>query len=471
MNTAFAQDTGQRLFDTYDTYREASLSHRRFKQKDILPLIDGLRADVRFSVTQVGESVEKRPIQLIKIGNGPRKVLLWSQMHGDEPTATMALFDLLNWLRRHDEFDGLRALLLRETTLYVVPMLNPDGAERYQRRNALDIDMNRDALRLQSPESRILKELQQTLKPDFGFNLHDQGTRYSAGHSPRQATISFLATAYDEARSINPVRERSMQLIVGMNRVLQRYLPGGVGRYSDEFEPRAFGDNIQKWGTTLILIESGGYPGDPEKQYIRKMNYVALLTALEAIATDSYQRENRAEYGQIPQNERYLFDVLIRGVRVVRQGKAHTVDVGINHNEVNVANATAFQYRSVVDDLGDLSTFFGIKEIDGRGLTLVPGQVYPQPLDSLAQLQKLNLDSLYRRGVTTFRLARTVKAPARLPAVQLLQPGTTAARPAQLGQSATFLLKRGKTIRYVFVNGFWYDLELQENRLTNGLID
>ena len=30
------------------------------------------------------------------MGTGPRRILLWSQMHGDEPTATLALLDILN---------------------------------------------------------------------------------------------------------------------------------------------------------------------------------------------------------------------------------------------------------------------------------------------------------------------------------------------------------------------------------------
>jgi len=467
-----AQSVSQRLFDTHDTYREASLAHRRFKQKDILPLIDSLRADARFEITQVGQSVEKRPIQLIRIGTGPRKVMLWSQMHGDEPTATMALFDIFNWLRReNDGFDSLRQQLLRETTLYFIPMLNPDGAERYQRRNALDVDLNRDALRLQSPESVILKTLQQTLKPDFGFNLHDQSTRYNVGHTPKQATISFLATAYDEARNINPVRERSMQLIVGMNRVLQSFIPGGVGRYSDEFEPRAFGDNIQKWGTTLILIESGGYPNDPEKQYIRKLNYVAILTALESISTDSYQSESRAEYEKIPENERYLFDLLIRNVQLNRNGKNVTVDVGINRNEVNLGNATTFAYRSSVEDIGDLSTFFGIEEIDGTGLTLVPGKVYPTPLRSPADLKKLNLDSLRGEGITTFRLKTVTKPTLLLSPAHLLQPTGPSPRPLHMGQVPTFLLRQGNKLRYVFINGFAAEPESGSNRLANGILE
>ena len=39
----------------------------------------------------------------------------------------------------------------------MVPMLNPDGAERYARRNAQAIDINRDALQLATPEGRLLK--------------------------------------------------------------------------------------------------------------------------------------------------------------------------------------------------------------------------------------------------------------------------------------------------------------------------
>jgi len=473
MTTSTGQDLlfANQLFDNHATYRQTALAHRRFKQTDILPLIDSLKNDSRFEVTQVGESVEKRPIQLIKIGNGPRKVLLWSQMHGDEPTATMALFDLFNFLRADDSFNEFRQQLLAETTLYFVPMLNPDGAERYQRRNAWDIDLNRDALRLQSPESRILKNLQQTLKPDFGFNLHDQNTRYSAGPTAKQATISFLATAYDEGRNINPVRERSMQLIVGMNRVLQQYIPGGVGRFSDEFEPRAFGDNIQKWGTTLILIESGGYPNDPEKQFIRKLNFVAILSALQSIATDAYRQVPRTEYNTIPENERYLYDLLIRNAQLVRNGKTVTVDLGINRNEVNIGHATTFSYRSEVEDLGDLSTFYGIEEIDASGLQLAPGRVHDDMLRTVADLRKYPLDSLLQQGFTTFRLATHTAAPAVDVPFHLLQPKTLSSRNVQTGKIPTFLLRKGKQIRYVIINGFFYDLITGENKLINGVIE
>ncbi|UFH55171.1 M14 family zinc carboxypeptidase [Spirosoma sp. KNUC1025] len=462
-----AQDLARRLHDAHETFKEKKLTHRRFKHQDIVPLLNALSDPL--SISQVGESLEKRAIYQVKAGSGQTKVLLWSQMHGDEATATMALFDIFNFLQaRNDGFDELRQTILTKTTLHFVPMLNPDGAERFQRRTATDIDMNRDALRLQTPEGAILKNLQQTLQPLVGFNLHDQNPRYGVGKTGKQAVVSFLATAFDEDRNINDVRQRSMQLIVGMNRVLQQFIPGQIARYDDEFEPRAFGDNIQKWGTTLILIESGGYKGDSEKMAIRRLNFVAILSALKAIADGSYRQEETANYQAIPENGRPLFDVLIRNATVMRDGHPVIVDVGINHNEVNDKAANAFSYKSIIDDIGDLSTFYGLEEIDATGLTLTPAYAYTDTLSSVADLSKLDLPSLRREGILIFpvRKAQDDTFPAQ--AVHVLYEGELPAQPLQLEQIPTFLLKKGDQIQYRFVNGFWKENPVG---LQNGVVD
>jgi len=467
----------RRLHDAHDTYKEQTFTHRRFKHRDIVPLLDSLNGRGPLTVAQVGESHEKRAIYQVTAGTGSAKVLLWSQMHGDEATATMALFDLFNFLKaENDGFDSLRQAILTSTTLYAVPMLNPDGAERFQRRTATGIDMNRDALRLQTPEGRLLKNLQQTLKPLVGFNLHDQNPRYSVGETGKQAVVSFLATAYDPARSINDVRQRSMQLIVGMNRALQQIVPGQVARYDDEFEPRAFGDNIQKWGTTLVLIESGGYAGDVEKMTIRRLNFVAILTALIAIADESYKQERVADYKAIPENGRPLFDVLIRNATVVRNGNPVTIDIGINREEVNSDSVRrgydrTFRYKSVVEDIGDLSTFYGLEEIDATGLTLSPARVYPDMLDSAAALRQLDLLTLQQEGITVFKVrnAKTTNYP--LPLVHLLHDGKLPARPLLPGQIPTFLLKAGNQIKYNFVNGFRQDSPMSAIGNTNGITE
>ena len=362
------------LYKNFDKYKEKALSVRRFKQKDILPLIQKLP----FEKLVVGHSYEGREIIKVALGQGKRQILLWSQMHGNEATATMAIFDIFNFLQdKSDLFQAEKEEILENLHLHFIPMLNPDGAERFIRYTAQGIDMNRDALRLQCPESRILKDNVGKLKPEFSFNLHDQGTRYSAGISPKQATVSFLATAYNEAREWNDVRIKSRQVIGHLNSVLQKFIPGSIGRFSDEFEPRAFGDNIQKWGSSLILIESGGLVGDPEKQEIRKLNFVAILSALLAISRGNYGHFSLQDYENIPQNEKALFDLKIENAQMEGPGGIYTMDLGINIDEKNNPRATNYTHTSVIEDIGDLSVFFGLKTIDAQGATLKPISQFP----------------------------------------------------------------------------------------------
>ena len=64
-----------------------------------------------FSLEQIGESVEGRSIHHLRVGSGPTAVLLWSQMHGDEPTATAALFDIFKYLDTHRDDAEVRRML------------------------------------------------------------------------------------------------------------------------------------------------------------------------------------------------------------------------------------------------------------------------------------------------------------------------------------------------------------------------
>ena len=413
-------DFSKQLFDIHEQIKEQSLTKRRFKHKDIVPLIEKLP----FLVEKIGKSFEERDIYQIKMGSGKTKVLLWSQMHGDEATATMALFDIFNFFQnKNDGFDALRSKILENCTLYYVPMLNPDGAERFQRRTATDIDMNRDALRFQTPEGALLKKLQDEIRPEFSFNLHDKNTKYSAGASGNQATISFLPTSYNYAKEWNPARTRAMQVICGMHQTLQQFIPGHLGRWNDDHEPRAFGDNIAKWGSSLILIESGGYKEDTEKQFIRKLNFLAILTGLQAISEQSYTKFELKTYEAIPKNDRYLFDLLIRNAKFVQNGKTIIKDIGINLSEKNINNATDFVLSSVIEDLGDLSTFWGIKEIDAKGMTVSLLKEFPAG-DVLQGIQKYKVSEKEIQN-----------------------------QEINLDETASFLLTKDKEVKYIILNG------------------
>lgn len=467
------QALGKQLYKSHSRYKEPSLRHRRFRHRDIVPLIEALQKQPLFDVQVAGHSVQGRSIYLIKAGTGKTNVLLWSQMHGDEPTATMALFDMLRFLSATDEMDSQREHLLSELTLYFVPMLNPDGAEMYTRRNALGIDMNRDALRLQSPESQLLKSLRDELEPAFGFNLHDQSRYYTAGYTARPATVSFLAPAYDYARTINPVRERAMRTIAGMDHVLQQFIPGQVARFNDEHEPRAFGDNIQKWGTSVILVESGGQHGDPEKQRIRQLNFTAILSGLYLIAGENYKAADLADYHRIPENQRHLFDLVLRHVRYTGNGHNTLLDIGINRLEVDAPNHLGFYHSSTVEEIGDMSVFHGYEELDATGFTLFAGKVYETPIDCLGDLTMDFAAQRLRQGYTTVRvrhLPGVLPDPTSLP-LNVTGIASAVSHRLALEKPANFTLRDSSgQNRYAILNGFVYDLQGERPDLYHGLL-
>ena len=350
---------------------------------------------------QEGLSAQNREIYLISIGTGKTKVFLWSQMHGDEPTATMALFDIFNFFTQSGQFDNFKKEVLGKLTIYFMPMVNPDGAEVFERRNFYQIDLNRDAVREQSPEARILKAAFDSIKAEFGFNLHDQSIYYSAGRTFKSAAISFLAPAMNYEKSVNPVRKKAIQLIGQLDKALNDFIPGHIGKYSDDYEPRAFGDNFQTWGTSTILIETGGWKGDPEKQFLRKMNFIALLTAFKSIAEEGYTQEPLDTYEAIPFNEKdNLMDLILRNLDYTVNGQKIKIDLGINRTEINRDSARSYYSVGRVADLGDLSVFSGYEDYDMSGLEIHPGKTYPQKISSYEKLSGLNFNDLHSRGIT-----------------------------------------------------------------------
>lgn len=360
-----------KLNEDYSIFKEKTLKHRRFKHKDIVPLIEKTAKSNVFHVQKLGESTEGRSINLLRAGSGKTVVLLWSQMHGNEPTATQALFDIFNFFNDTERFIAEKEQILSNLSLYFIPMLNPDGAEAFERRNALNIDLNRDAARLACKESKIFKNLRDEILPDFGFNLHDQNPYYTVGETAKPATISFLAPAYNPEKHIDDKRKHSMQAIALMNRVLQKHIPGQLGRYFDTYGPTSMGDNMQKWGTRMMLIESGEFPGDPERQEVRKLNFIAILSALKAVSLGVCKQIDYKEYLQVPKiNDAKLFHLLIRNATIERSGQGFRADIGIRLDETNNKGATGFTIRSEIFDIGDLSRFFGYEEIDAKGMLI-----------------------------------------------------------------------------------------------------
>ena len=359
------------LYNNYFKYKENILTTRRIKHSDISELIYRLD-DKIFNVSKQGESYSGRDINLITTGKGKKKIFMWSQMHGDESTATMAFFDIFNFLSASDSFDSSREKIFNNASLYFLPMVNPDGAEQFRRGNHLDIDINRDAIRMQSPEGLILRNTFDMIKADFGFNLHDQNVRYTVGDSHKTAAISFLAPLFDKKGTINVTRGNSIKTICSLTRIMNNYIPGHISKYEENYDPRSFGDTFQRLGTSTILIESGGWKDDKEKQFIRKLNFILLLSAINIIIDNYYDNETYDLYNNLSFNKESLYDLVLRNLRIKNENKVSLIDIGINNNEDFDESSGKARIISCIENIGDLTNFYGNEEFDLSGYYVEP---------------------------------------------------------------------------------------------------
>ena len=387
------QDIARELFGLYDSFKTSEITTCRITHADMLEWLRSFHEQDLFTKQPLGTSGEGRTISLYSIGNGPTKIMLWSQMHGDEPTATMALVDIFNFFTRHPDHT-LTKTIREKLTLLVLPMLNPDGAERFTRRTAQLVDLNRDALALETPEAKILKDLCIKFQPEYGFNLHDQDTRLTVGTTKNITAMALLAPSTDESRSDTPVRLKAKKVASTCAQILNLFIPGHLAKWDDTFEPRAFGDNIQKWGTSTVLIESGGWKDDPNKFFIRKLNCIVLLTTLYAIATGESTDADTGVYEQIPFNTKLGCDQIIRNT--ILQSNSQTasvrVDIGINFETRKNSSTGLLEHIATIVEIGDLRYFTALQEdTDAHGAKLDTNRIkldHPFPASEVSLLLK-----------------------------------------------------------------------------------
>lgn len=320
----------------FSSIKEKQLFGRYVAPKHIAPLLENLK---EATVEVIGKSVLHQPIHSITIGSGKKKILMWSQMHGNESTTTKALFDFLNFLESdHDEAKAIK----KSFCFCIIPMLNPDGAAVYTRENANLTDLNRDFCDLNEPESKLLFEVFKDFKPDYCFNMHDQRTIYAAGYSRHPATVSFLAPSFNEAREINESREKAIAVIAAMNDVLQTLIPNQVGRFDDSFNINCVGDTFQFNNVPTILFEAGHYQHDYDREQTRKFIFIALVAGLNYIRENVIVNNRIADYLNIPQNMMTFYDFAYKNVKINYDGNEIITNFAAQYKEELVGDKISF---------------------------------------------------------------------------------------------------------------------------------
>lgn len=332
-----------------------------------------LQTNLSDYISVIGTSYLGKPIYKARFGNGSVKVLAWSQMHGNESNATHAMLDLLESFKLQKD---LEEKLFSEITLDFIFMLNPDGSEKWTRRNALDIDLNRDYLKESSKEFPYLKNIAQNGNYDYALNLHEQRTLFSSD-SIHPATLSFLAPAENFEREVTETRKKSMSVISRIVDKLSDLIPDQIARYNDEFYPTSTGDNFMKMGLPTILYEGGHFPEDYQRFGTRKFYTVALYEGLKAIAELKGSTEKWEDYFEIPENREDHYDIIYRNVKL--NTDFHCVlDVAVQYKEEIKGGANEISFVPVVVEVGDCGRKKGWKEIDCTGKFFKSDKKFPK---------------------------------------------------------------------------------------------
>ncbi|TYA58925.1 M14 family zinc carboxypeptidase [Formosa maritima] len=363
--------TSEDLKKLYNSHKEFELKNRYIHNAHILPLLEKLKDF--FEIKHIGLSVLEEPIHSIKIGTGPKKIFMWSQMHGNESTTTKAVFDICNVFA--NESSEIIQEILINCTILIIPILNPDGAKNYTRHNANDIDLNRDAKNLSQPESKVLRGLFNSFKPDFCFNLHGQRTIFGVGAINNSATVSFLSPAQDKDCTITDTRKKAMEVISVMNEFLQAQIPNQIGIYDDSFNDNCVGDTFQSLNCPTILFEAGHYKNDYNREITRFYIFEAMLLSLDYISKNNVSGDFYKAYLNIPENSKSFLDIIIRQAKMESNGNINIVDVGVQYAELLKDNVIEFIPK--IEKIGDLSHLFAHNNIiaDSKEFSLQDDEV------------------------------------------------------------------------------------------------
>jgi hypothetical protein len=133
-----------------------------------------LKASARpglITVSEEGKSTQGRSLFLVRLSRGESKaklrVFYYAQQHGNEVSGKDALLVLIRDIAEHPE------RLPKDVDLYLMPMVNPDGAEAYRRPNGAGTDLNRDHLLLLQPETRALHQVARRILPHLAVDSHE----------------------------------------------------------------------------------------------------------------------------------------------------------------------------------------------------------------------------------------------------------------------------------------------------------
>lgn len=248
-----------------------------------LETLDATSGYGRMQVSSIGQSVKGKDIPMVVISDPSaapettKKLFIICRQHGNEPASTEAMLSLIEQLVL--KTDDVTKDVLSKVAFYIVPMVNPDGADAFQRRNAHGADLNRDWLNLWEPETRAVRAAINAVLPDVIIDEHEL--------SPTNRNSDFVETAGPSSGAPADVVaecERMQGLVVGM---LRTHDMGVVSYEIADQHPARLAHRYFPIhaGTKTILFESRQSGGRQyQLSYRTELHIVGTMTVAKYLA-------------------------------------------------------------------------------------------------------------------------------------------------------------------------------------------
>ncbi len=269
----------------------------------------------------LGRTPEDRPIEAWLLGDraAELRILVVGGQHGDEPWGSEAV-------RR---WSGERAARTptpdvdANVGVAAIPSLNPDGAARGTRRNALGNDLNRDHLHLQNPETQAFHHFLRDYRPHLVVDVHNYPARRRhllARGWEIDADVQVGTPTHPAVRTslaVSEVAELHSTLGTSLAEAGYRcgpytlFRPSGRARPGTQHVVDARNGIALRYGVPTILLE-GRDPGRGGTESDRERTIAAQQRALEVV--ERWARDHRS--------------ALLRGPPIPRRDDPVAVDTG-----------------------------------------------------------------------------------------------------------------------------------------------
>ena len=137
-------------------------------------LVQRMAAHSGVALIELGQSIDGRPIDCLRMGTGAKQVWLYARQHPGESMAEHWVEGALEWLT---DTENEAALKIRAAaTFHIIPNMNPDGSFRgHLRTNAVGANLNRewaDPTLERSPEVLCVRNEMDKAGVDWSFDVH-----------------------------------------------------------------------------------------------------------------------------------------------------------------------------------------------------------------------------------------------------------------------------------------------------------